>query len=128
MITLQLDELLEHAASLPKLPNTTLRLIHVVNDPGSTVQQIVDTIRYDQTITTELLRLCNSAYFGLSHTVASIDDAVRFIGTAKLLQLVMAAHTQALMGPEQVGYGLPPGALWTHSVGVALGCLSLIHI
>ena len=122
MIALQLDELVQRAESLPKLPDTTFRLVHVLADPDASIQQIVDIIRFDQTVTTQLLRLCNSAHFGLSRTIASVDDAVRYIGTAELMRLVMAAHTQTLLGPEQAGYGLPPGSLWHHSVGVALGC------
>jgi HD-like signal output (HDOD) protein len=125
VISLQLDELIQRANSLPKLTDTTHRLVQVLSDPASSLQQIVDVIRFDQTVTTELLRLCNSAYFGLPRTIASIDDAVRYVGTAKLMQLVMAAHTHALLGPEQAGYGLLPGSLWLHSVGVALGCQAL---
>jgi HD-like signal output (HDOD) protein len=127
MIGLQLEAIVESADALPKLPDTTLQLIRVVNDPDSTIDQMVDIIRYDQTVTTELLRLCNSAYFGLSRTITSIDDAVRYVGTAKLMQLVTAAHTQALMRPEQHGYGLPPGALWNHSIGVAVGSRLIGH-
>ena len=122
MIALQLNQLVDQVESLPKLPDTTMRLIRVINDPASTFQQIVEVIRFDQTVTTELLRLCNSAYFGLARHISSIDDAVRYVGTAKLMQLVMAAHTQALLGPAQSGYGLMPGSLWAHSVGVALAC------
>jgi HD-like signal output (HDOD) protein len=122
MKAVQLDQLVQRAESLPKLPHASARLIPIISDPTSTLQQIVDVIRYDQTVTTELLRLCNSAYFALSRPITSIDDAVRFLGTAKLMQLVMVAHTHALLGPEQAGYGLLPGALWQHSVGVALAC------
>ena len=122
MISIQLHDLIQKTDSLPKLPDTTLRLIRVINDPASTFAQMVDVIRFDQTLTTELLKLCNSAYFGLTRHITSIDDAIRYVGTAKLMQLVMAAHTQALLGPEQSGYGLLPGALWRHSVGVALAC------
>jgi putative nucleotidyltransferase with HDIG domain len=122
MIALKLDELVRETESLPKLPDTTFRLMRVLKNPASTVRQIVDVIRYDQTVTTRLLRLCNSAYFGLSRQIVSIDDAVRYMGTAKLMKLVMTAHSQALLAPEQTGYGLPPGALWSHSVAVALGC------
>ncbi len=122
MITLAPEYLVERADSLPKLPDTTLRLINVVNNPDSSLDEIVEIIRYDQTVTTELLRLCNSAFFALSRKISSIDDAVRYVGTAKLMQLVMAAHTQALLSPEQAGYGLRPGALWCHSIGVAVGC------
>lgn len=122
MISIQLNDLIRKTDRLPKLPDTTVRMIRVINDPASTFQQIVDVIRFDQTLTTELLKLCNSAYFGLTRQITCIDDAVRYVGTTKLMQLVMAAHTQALLGPEQSGYGLLPGALWRHSVGVALAC------
>lgn len=122
MTALRLDQLVQRAETLPKLPDTSVRLIRVISDPDSTLRQIVEVIRFDQTVTTQLLRLCNSAYFGLAHPITSIDDAVRYVGTAKLMQLVMAAHTHALLGPEQAGYGLLPGALWRHSVGAALAC------
>ena len=122
MITLQPEYLVERVDSLPKLPDVTLRLINVVNDPDSSLEEIVEIIRYDQTITTELLKLCNSAYFGLSRQITSLDDAVRFIGTSQLMQMVLAAHTQALLTPEQAGYGLRPGALWVHAIAVATAC------
>jgi putative nucleotidyltransferase with HDIG domain len=120
--SLQLDQLVQRAESLPKLPAMSVRLIGAVNDPASTLEQIVDIIRYDQTVTTRLLRMCNSAYASLARPITSIDEAVRYVGTAELLRLVMAAHTQTLLAPAQSGYGLRPGALWSHSVGVALGC------
>ena len=122
MTSISVKELVDKAEALPKLPDTTMQLIRVINDPNSSLKQIIDTIRYDQAVTTELLRLCNSAYWGLSRTIASLDDAVRMIGTSKLMHLVLAAHTHALLSPEQSGYGLRPGGLWQHSVGVALGC------
>jgi len=122
MISLPLETLIQRTESLPVLPATTVRLIGVINDPASTLKQITDVIQFDQTITAELLKLCNSAYYGLYREITSIDDAIRFIGTGQLMQFVMAAHTQTLLGPEQTGYGLPPGALWRHSVGVAIAC------
>ncbi len=121
MSTPVIDEIIERVGTLPPLPETLRRLMSVVGDPSSTLAQIVDTIRYDQTLTAEVLRLCNSAYFGLARTIESLDDAVRLLGTVKVLQLVIAAHTKALLSRPQTGYGLPSGALWLHSVGVALG-------
>ena len=116
-----IDQLVECVERIPRLPDTAMRLISTLSDPGSSIGEIVDCIRYDQAITAEVLRLCNSAYFGLSRRVNSIDDATRLLGTAKVLQLVMSAHTQALLSRPQEGYGLIPGALWEHSVAVALG-------
>lgn len=116
-----IDDIIERVGTLPPLPDTVYRLATVVGDPASSLTQIVDTIRYDQALTAEVLRLCNSAYFGLSRTIESLDDAVRLLGTVKVLQLVVAAHARAMLSRPQAGYGLPAGALWLHSVGVALG-------
>ncbi|MBN2446495.1 MAG: HDOD domain-containing protein [Phycisphaerae bacterium] len=122
-----IDEIVEQVHTLPRLQDTALRLIEVVRDPSSSIEQIVATIQYDQVVTAQILRLCNSAYFGMARQVSSIGDAVRFLGTSKLLQLAMAAHTQTLLGRAQTGYGLPPNALWLHSVGVAIGAPMFAH-
>jgi putative nucleotidyltransferase with HDIG domain len=121
-VTLALDALVERVERIPRLPDTAMRLVSVVVDPSSSIKQIVDTMRYDQAVTSDVLRLCNSAYFGLSRRVTSLEDAICLLGTVKVLQLVMSAHTQNLLSRQQEGYGLPPGALWEHSVAVAVGC------
>ncbi|MGD8450377.1 MAG: HDOD domain-containing protein [Phycisphaerae bacterium] len=120
-----LDHLVEQVKQVPRLPDTAMRLVSVLGDPGSSVQDIVETIRYDQTVTAEILRLCNSAYFGLARRVNSLDEAIRLLGTAKVLQLAMSAQVQPVLNKPQEGYGLAPGSLWEHSVAVALGCRDL---
>ena len=116
----KVEEILERATTLPPLPDTALRLMQVLGDPLSSVDDIVEAIRYDQVVTGEVLRLCNSAYFGLSRKVTSLNDALVRLGATKVLQLVMSVHANTMLSQEQVGYGLDPGILWKHSVGVAL--------
>lgn len=116
----EVDNIIKKIGTLPPLPDTALKLIRVVNDPRSTVDDIVETIKYDQSITGEVLRLCNSAYFGLSRKITSLNDAMLCLGTVKVMQLVMSVHTTGLLSREQTGYGLDPGVLWKHSVAVAL--------
>ncbi len=111
----------DRVRTLPALPDTALRLMEVINNPRSTVDQIVDVIKYDQAVTGEVLRLCNSAFFGLARKVESLNDAMKCLGTVKVLQLVMSVHTNAILSQKQTGYGLEPGVLWRHSVAVALG-------
>lgn len=120
MTTCTLDRVLDAIDTLPRLPQTTLKLVQVIHNPRSTIRQIVELIRYDQTITTELLKLCNSAYVGLVRKIASLDEAVRYLGTTKVLQLLVTAHSRTMLSKPQGGYGLPTGALWRHSVAVAL--------
>ncbi len=114
------EDILARIAEISPLPGTVVRLISVINDPGSTVQDIVEVIKYDQAVTSQMLRMCNSTYFGLSREMHSLNDAMRFLDTMKVLQLLMAVHGNALLAKGQSGYGLEPGMLWKHSVAAAL--------
>ncbi len=116
----RIDAILAKIGGIQPLPNTVLRLVTVVNDPSSTVNDIVEVIKYDQAVTGQILRICNSAYFGLSREVRSLNEAIRYLGMIKVLQLVMAVHANALLSRQQPGYELAPGMLWKHSVAVAL--------
>lgn len=118
----RMEQIVARVGEIKPLPGTVVHLIGVINDPRSTMNDIVETIRYDQALTTRMLRLCNSAYFGLSREVESLEDAMRFLGTLKVLQMVMAVHTSALLCRGQDGYGLEPGILWKQSVATALAC------
>jgi HD-like signal output (HDOD) protein len=118
----RMEDIVARVGEIKPLPGTVVHLIGVINDPRSTVNDIVETIRYDQALTTRMLRICNSAYFGLTREVHSIEDAMRFLGTFKVLQMVMAVHTSALLNRGQEGYGLEPGVLWKQSVATALAC------
>lgn len=121
------DQIVARISALPRLPMTTLRLMEVLSNPDSSLRDVVEIIRFDPTVTAELLKLCNSASMGLSRKIDSVADAARLLGTNRVFQLVMAAHTRTMLGGSQHGYGMPAGALWKHSVGVALAAERLAN-
>ncbi len=120
-----IHDIVNEVDSLPPLPDTVVKLINVINDPKSTIEQIVTAVKYDQAVTGELLRLCNSAYYGVSRRITSISDALVALGNVKVLQMVMTVHANSLLTSGQRGYGLEPGVLWKHSVAVAIASSSL---
>lgn len=122
---IQLADIISRVESLPPLPQTVANLITVINDPKSNAARVVDAVKYDQAVTTEVLRQCNSAYYGLQRKVTSIDDAMVLLGNAKVLQLVLSVHTNSLLSGPQKGYGLEAGKLWEHSVAVAIAASEL---
>ncbi len=118
---LDVQEIISKIKELPILPGTTIRLVKVLTNPKATVKQVVEIIQYDQNLTAEVLRLCNSAYFGLSRKVTTLKDAITYLGSRQVLQLVFSIHCRStLMGP-QPGYGLTAGMLWEHSIACAIG-------
>lgn len=116
----RVEEIMARIGKIQPLPGTILRLIDVMNDPKSTIDDLVESIRYDQALTSRMLGICNSAFFGLSREVHSLEDAMRYLGTVKVLQILMAVHTSALLCRGQEGYRLEPGVLWRQSVATAL--------
>lgn len=113
-------DILASVKSLVPMPQTAMKLMQVINDPHSGVDDIIESIRYDQAVTSEMLRICNSAYSGISRKINSLNDALVYLGVAKVLQLVMSVHTKTMLEAPQRGYGLERGLLWKHSVAVAL--------
>ena len=121
------EDIVERVEKITPVSGTLARLLEVVENPDSSVSDVVEVIQYDPAITGELLKLCNSAAFGLARKVHSVHEAVCYLGTRKVMQLVVAIYGNAVLSGEQRGYGLEPGILWKHSVAVALAASHLAH-
>lgn len=116
-----IEDIKERVQTLPVLPGTTARLINALVDPKTTVKQIVEIIQYDQNLTAEVLKLCNSAYFGLSRKITTLKEALTYLGSRQVLQLVFSVYCRSLLMDPQPGYDLAAGMLWEHSVAVGIG-------
>jgi len=76
-------------------------------------------IRLDQAITANILRICNSAYFGLRRPVDNVNDAIMHMGKKNVLRAVVAAGLTRYFRSTK-GYDVKGGDLWEHAVAVAL--------
>ena len=68
------------SVKLPVLSEVAHRLIQTLDDPNASVSTVRDVIALDPALTTTLLRMANSALFGLSRSVNSLDHAVNVVG------------------------------------------------
>src|SRR4030042_4096985 len=115
-----IETIIETFSQLPPFPAVINRALNLMNDPNSSVQEIVETIQYDQAITANVLRVCNSAYFGLRQSVGSLQEAVIFLGFSQLIEIFLSGVSGSMMGKAVSGYDLEAGELWKHSVSSAL--------
>ena len=65
---------------LPPFPATVHKVTCLINNPDSSLSELVEVIRLDQGITANILRMSNSAYFGLRYKVDNVHDAIMFLG------------------------------------------------
>jgi putative nucleotidyltransferase with HDIG domain len=104
---------------LPAFPATVHKVTSIVNNPDSSLSELVDVIRLDQAITANILRMCNSAYFGLRRKVDNVQDAIMYLGKQNVVRAVMAAGTSCFF-KDTPGYEAEARDLWEHAVGTAL--------
>jgi putative nucleotidyltransferase with HDIG domain len=113
------DQLIKSVNNLPAFPATVHRVSQVISDPDFSVDDLVNIIKYDQSITANVLRICNSPYFGTRYKISSLREAVIYLGRTHILQIVYAAGTSKFY-KKITGYYWGAAKLWEHSVGVAL--------
>ena len=90
-------------AKLISLPEAYLRLKQVIEDPDYTVQQVAEAISHDPALSTRVLRLVNSPYFGLVNPIDNIPRAVSLLGTQQIHDLALAtsvAHSFRGIDPK----------------------------
>ncbi|GAB4213004.1 MAG: hypothetical protein Fur007_06340 [Rhodoferax sp.] len=87
--------------AMPAFPASVRRILTLTRDAGCAPKDLVQVIRNDPVITVRVLRVVNSAYYGLAQQMTSIDHAVVFLGfnTIKNLALSIAAISMMPSNP-----------------------------
>jgi len=78
-------------ARLVSLPDVYIRLKAVLDDPNSNLADVAEVVGNDPAMTARLLRIVNSAYFGLGTEIDTVSRAVGLLGTQEVHDLVLAA-------------------------------------
>lgn len=106
-------------ASVPKIPApspSVARLLELLARPDDDNGDMIKVVRQDGVMSAKLLGLCNSAAYGLSAPVTSIEQAVLMLGQMEIHKLVMALGFSGAMSPAMPGYAMQDGELWRHSL------------
>ena len=111
--------ILKSIQALPPFPATIQKVMALAGDPDSSLTELTAVIRLDQAITANILRICNSAYFGLRRPVDNVGDAIMHMGKKNVLRAVMAAGLSRYFRTTR-GYEVKAAELWEHAVAVAL--------
>ena len=116
----KVQQILAEVKAFPGMPATGAKLLKLLENPESTAEQIEEILRYDASLTANILKLTNSAYFGIPSKVSSVKQAIVMLGWNRLLQLVMTMCMSTVMKKPVVGYHFPNGNLWRHSLTVSV--------
>jgi len=121
---------IEGAPRLASLRSIGAALSELVYAENSFTSQIAEVIRRDPSLTSRLLKLVNSVFFGLSQRVNNIEEAIFYLGLRQIRELALA--TPIIEDFERLhGSGFknaPWQKLWRHSIGCAIISREILSI
>ena len=113
---MNLDKLLKQPNAMPAAPKVVRKLMDTFSQEDVDLMYVASVIEGDPVLTAKLLKMANSAFFGLHRTVTNAKDAINMMGLIKVRALVIAASMGE--GFHSVG-GVNLNQFWRYSLNSA---------
>jgi HD-like signal output (HDOD) protein len=119
---------LTHLDTLPTLAPIAIKLLQITADDTSSVQELVEALRGDQSLTAKILSIANSAALGASGKITTLDRAVVMLGFQAVRSIVLTVKVfECLSDGKWAGQTrrFDRVEFWKHSLGVAFAARRL---
>jgi putative nucleotidyltransferase with HDIG domain len=112
---------LDGVVNLPPAPMLVTDLLALFGKSDCDIDQVVEMISYEPSLTAQILRDSNSVFFGGEQPSADIFEAVTRLGFYQVYCMVVSLVGSRTKSMEGAGKGLNVDQLWRHSVSAAVG-------
>jgi HD-like signal output (HDOD) protein len=121
----RIAETVKKVTTIATLPEVTNQIIKTVEDPKSTASQLHKIVSHDPALVTRILKVVNSAFYGLPGQIGSIERAIVLLGLNAVKNLAVAASLGQLFRGAKLCDGFTPKDLWTHCIAVGVAARDL---
>ena len=121
----RIAETVRKVTTIATLPEVTNQIIRTVEDPKSTASQLHKIVSHDPALVTRILKVVNSAFYGLPGQIGSIERAIVLLGLNAVKNLAVAASLGQLFRGAKLCDGFTPRDLWTHCIAVGVAARDL---
>lgn len=119
------DDLKLAAQQLPPSPKVFGKLGKLLRNPNTSLADITDLVHTDASLTTQVLRLSNSAAFAQDQAIDTLDDAINRVGFREVFKLVGMAAASDLFTARNNTYRIDGSTLWENALSCGLAMESL---
>jgi len=113
------EKLIKLVDTLPAFPASVHKVLELTAKPDCLPRDLVAVIEHDPVLTIKILKLVNSAYFGLSREVTSISHAVVYVGLNTVKNVAISVAASGVL-PKENKAGLDMQEFWLHSLTVGV--------
>ena len=115
------EQILQDIHDIPPLPEVATRVMQLTNDPDVSAAELNKVISQDEALTANLLKLCNSSYYGLPRVISSVTQAIMYLGFQPVRNMVLSTALEKLYQRADLSvYNYSPQGLSEHSFGTAV--------
>ena len=114
------ESIIEAIEQLKPVSDVTGKVMALLDDPDCGMSDLADIIRYEPALTANVLKLANSAYFGLPGKMYDTKQAIVYLGMTQVVDLVLLISCSDSFSGSHGGYGLDDGELWKSAVSAAI--------
>ncbi len=104
---------------LPALPTVVMRILKETEKPDACAHTIERMLSAEQALASKVLRVVNSAYYGLSGQVTSLSQAIVILGLQQIRNLVLSVSAFGAIKPRTARQQETLKVFWLHSFGTA---------
>ena len=112
------ENLIEELGDLPPLPQVATRVIQISEDTDTSSEELQNLVRMDQALSSQILRVSNSAMFGMMREVTTLTQAILTLGFATSRAVVLASSIKNLLTRGPVGRS--ERLIWEHALATAI--------
>jgi putative nucleotidyltransferase with HDIG domain len=113
------DHLISMVDKIPTFKQSVYKILALTSSPDCSAKELVHVIEHDPILTIKVLKLVNSAYFGLTREVTSVNHAVVYVGMNTIKNVAISVATTGAL-PKSNEAGLNMNEFWAHSLAVGV--------
>jgi len=121
----RLRSVIGYISALPTLPVVASRVMELLHNPQTPVQKIADVICSDQSLTTAVLKLANSSYYGFPRQISTVKHALVILGFNEIRNITFTISVLRSFPPAKNSPSFNYRDFWKHSLGCAVAARML---
>jgi putative nucleotidyltransferase with HDIG domain len=114
------ERVLSIIAQCPPMPLVANRLLKILSDPACDLSSAIDQIQSNASLSTTILRMANSPYFGATRSIGNVLEAVLRLGTNQVFKIALSNALSNYSQKVIPGYKIQPRQFLDHSFAVAI--------
>ncbi len=120
------EELQKIVKSVPMLSASASQLLQLTSQADYDLVDVIHLVRNDANLTARVLKIVNSAAFGLINNITSVDRAVSYLGERIIVGIAIGDCAGKLFEKELSGYEAEGGDLWKHDLRTAMASREVV--